>query len=131
MRIIKTMKDIELLKEAKAVQRSILGEIEEHFKYIYNNIGEGITIEEFSLVDSGIIVLLESGDNIEDLAEIGLNPEEKGLLGVTPEWINEQKLNDCTLITACILCNNEYVLSIFFESGKFGEDLENWISENI
>lgn len=131
MRIIKTMKEIELLKRSKALRGEILGEVEEHFKHIYNNLGEGIATEEFSLVDSGIIVLLESGDNVEDLSEIGLNPEEKGLLGTTPEFINEQQLEDCTLINACILCNNEYALSIFFESGKFGEKVENWISDNI
>lgn len=131
MRIIKTTKDIELLKEASAVKEDIMLEIEEHFKHIYQNIGEGIPVEEFSLVDSGIIVFLEPGDNVADLEEIGLSPQDGGLLGATPEWINEQKLDDCTLITACILCNNEYALSIFFESGKFGEDVENWISDNI
>lgn len=131
MRIIKTLKDIELLKSSKAMKAGILGEIEEHFKHIYNNLGDGIGIEEFSLVDSGIIVILEPGDNVEDLEEIGLNPEDNGLLGATPEWINEQKIDDCTLITTCILCNNEYALSIFFESSKFGEEVENWISDNI
>ena len=131
MRIIKTMKDVELIKEASAVRKEILQEIEEHFKHIYKNLGEEITLEEFSLVDSGIIVLLEPGDNIEDLAEIGLNPGDKGLIGAIPEWVEEHKLDDCTLITACILCNNEYALSIFFESGKFGEEVENWISDNI
>ncbi|NMM65126.1 hypothetical protein HBE96_21310 [Clostridium sp. P21] len=131
MRIIKTIKDIELLKEATVVDAGILGEIDKHFKHIYNNLGEGIPIEEFSLVDSGIIVLLEAGDNVADLEEIGLNSEDGGLLGVIPEWINEQKLADCTLITACILCNNEYALSIFLERGKFGKKVEKWISENM
>lgn len=133
MRIIKTMKDIKLLREAEAVNEGILEEIEEHFKHIYKNLGEdeGAALEEFSLVDSGIIVLLEAGDNVADLEEIGFNPEDGGLLGVIPEWINEQKLEDCTLITACILCNNEYALSIFLERGIFGQEVENWISENM
>lgn len=57
MRTIKTLKDIELLKEASAVKGEILQEIEEHFKHIYKNIGEedGITIEEFSL--SKLVIL--------------------------------------------------------------------------
>lgn len=133
MRIIKTMKDIRLLREAKAVNEEILEEMEEHFKHIYKNLGEdeGAVLEEFSLVDSGIIVLLEAGDNVTDLSEIGLNPEENGLLGATPEWINEQKLDDCILRTACILCNNEYALSIFLERGIFGQDVENWINQNM
>jgi len=125
------MKDIVLLKDEAEVKKGVLTEIEEHFKHIFNNIGEGTVIEEFSLTDSGIIVLLEPGDNIEDLAEIGLNTEDKGLLGAIPEWVEEQKIENCTLITACILCNNEYALSIFLESGKFGKEVENWISENM
>jgi hypothetical protein len=130
MRIIKTIKDIKLLRELSTVQVEIIEEIELHFKNIYSNLGEGIPIEDFSLVDTGIIVLLEPGDNVTDLSEIGLNPDDNGIIGAIPEWIDEQELSDCTLITACILCNNEYALSIFFESGKFGGEVENWISEN-
>jgi hypothetical protein len=131
MRIIKTMKDIGLLKESEVVKRNILGEIEEHFKHIYKNLGEGIPIEEFSLVNSEIIVSPEAGDNVTELEEIGLSSADNGLLGAMPEWIELQDLADCILITTCILCNNEYALSIFLESGKFGEEVENWISENI
>lgn len=133
MRIIKKIHDIELLKKGQAISKEILEEMEEHFKNIYKNLGEpeGIDIEEFSLKDSGIIVYLEAGDNITDLQEIGLNPEDDGLLGSTPEWIEEQILNDCTLITVCILCNNEYALSIFFRRDDFNSEVEYWINEYI
>ena len=125
------MKDIELLKDSRAMKEGILREIEEQFKHIYKNLGKGIPIEEFSLIDTGIIVLLEPGDNPKALDEIGLDSEDNGLLGATPEWIEEQELADTTLIIACILCNNEYALSIFFEKGKLGKEVENWISENM
>ena len=131
MRIVKTIKDIVKLREASAVKDSILQEIEEQFNHIYENLGEGLPINEFSLMDSGIIVLLEPGDNVTDLEEIGLNSEDSGLIGAEPEWINEQVLSDCRLINACIPCNNEYVLSIFLERGKFGQEVENWINENM
>lgn len=130
MRIIKTMKDIELLKKASTVDKQILQEIEKDFRNIYYNLEIGVMLEGFSLVDTGIMVLLESGDNVADLEEIGLNIEDHGLLGAIPEFIDEQKLVNCTLITACILCNNEYALNIFFERGKFGDKVEKWISEN-
>lgn len=133
MRIIKTLKDIELLKEKSGIDKEILNEIEEHFKNIYRNIGEaeGIDINEFSLQDCGIIVYLEAGDNVRDMEEIGLNPEDGGLLGAIPEWIDEKPIGDDTLITVCILCNNEYALSIFFKSNDFDEEVQNWISDNI
>lgn len=130
MRIIKTIKDIELLKKASTVDKQVLYEIEKDFRDIYYNLEAGVILEEFSLVDTGIIILLEPGDNVSDLGEIGLDPEENGLLGAIPEFIDEQQLVNCTLITACILCNNEYALNILFERGKFGDKVEKWISEN-
>lgn len=133
MRIIKKLYDIELLKKGQAVSKDILEEMEEHFKNIYRNLGEseGIQIEEFSLKDCGIMVYLEAGDNIFDLEEIGLNPEDDGLLGSTPEWVDEQVLEDCKLITVCILANNEYALSIFFRSDAFSSEFEAWLSDYI
>lgn len=133
MRIIKKLHDIELLKKGQAVSKEILEEMEEHFKNIYKNLGEpeGIDIEEFSLRGCGIMVYLEAGDNITDLEEIGLNPEDDGLLGSVPEWIDEQILDDCTLITVCILYNNEYALSIFFKYDAFDSEIENWLNEYI
>lgn len=130
MRIIKTMRDIELLKKAAIVDNQILYEIEKDFRNIYYNVDVGVILEEFSLVEIGLILLLEPGDNVSDLEEIGLDPEENGLLGAIPEFIDEQKLANCTLMTACILCNNEYALNIFFEKGKFGDKVEKWIVEN-
>ena len=131
MRIIKTIKDIEILKNTNLINQEVLQEIEEQFKHIYSNLGEGVPIEKFSLIDTGIIVLLEEGDNPKALDEIGLSSEENGLMGVTPEWVQRCTLVNTTLIIACILCNNEYAISIFFENSKFDEEIEEWISENI
>lgn len=133
MRIIKKLHDIELLRKGQSISKEILEEMEDHFKNIYKNLGEaeGFDIKEFSLKDSGIIVYLESGDNIKDLEEIGLDPEDNGLLGAIPEWVEEQSLEDCTLITVCILCNNEYALSIFFRHNAFESELESWLNEYI
>lgn len=132
MRIIKNMKDIELLKEVSTVKSDILQIIEGYFKTIYNNYEhETITLQEFTLNDIGVIVLLEAGDNVADLQEIGLNPKVGGLLGAFPEWLSVIKHENCTLIEACILYNNEYALSLFFEREQFGQDVENWIEENL
>ncbi|WP_254904724.1 hypothetical protein [Clostridium tyrobutyricum] len=104
MRIIKTLKDIELLKEKSQIDREVLQEIEEYFKNVYNNIGKskGKTIDEFSLKDCGIIVYLEDGDNVWNLEEIGLNPEDNGLLRTAPEWIDEQTIGEDKLDSICI-----------------------------
>ncbi|MCM0648424.1 hypothetical protein NBE98_08560 [Clostridium swellfunianum] len=133
MRIIKKLQDIELLKEKQVMSKEVLEELEEHFKNIYRNLGlpEGTDIEEFSLKECGIMVYLEAGDNITDLEEIGLSPEDDGLLGSTPEWVDEQILDSCTLVTVCILYNNECALSIFFRKEDFKNELEEWVSDYI
>lgn len=40
MRIIKTLRDIELLKEKSKINKKVIQEIEEYFKNFYNNIGK-------------------------------------------------------------------------------------------
>ncbi|MEA5009692.1 hypothetical protein [Clostridium tyrobutyricum] len=132
MRIIKTLKDIELLKEKSKVNREVLQEIEEYFKNVHNNVGkpEGSTINKFSLRDCGMIVYLEDGDNVWDLEEIGLNPEYNGLLGSAPEWIDDQPIGKDTLESICIICNNEYTLSIFLLKNNLDNDVKKWIEDN-
>lgn len=132
MRIIKTLRDIELLKEKSQINKEVLAEIEEYFKNIYNNIGkpEGRTINNFSLKDCGIIVYLEDGDNVWDLEEIGLNPEDNGLLGAIPEWIDEQPIGEDALESICIVCNNEYALSIFLLKNNLDNEVKKWIEDN-
>ncbi|WP_242951262.1 hypothetical protein [Clostridium kluyveri] len=72
IRIIKILKDIELLKKKLHINREALQGIEEYFKNVYNNIGklERKTIDEFSLKDCGIIVYIEDGDNVWDLENL-------------------------------------------------------------
>lgn len=118
MRIIKTLRDIELLKEKSKINKKVIQEIEEYFKNFYNNIGkpEGRIIKEFSLRDCGIIVYPEDGKNVWDLKKIGLNPEDNGLLETVPEWIDEEPIGENTLESICIVCKNECALSIFLYS---------------
>jgi uncharacterized protein YlxP (DUF503 family) len=132
MRIIKTLRDIELLKKKSQINRKVLQEIEDYFNIVYNNIGrpEGKTIDEFSLKDCGIIVYIEDGDNVWDLEEIGLNPEDNGLLGAAPEWIDEQPIGEDKLESVCIVCNNEYALSIFLLKNNMDTEVKNWIEDN-
>lgn len=107
MRIIKTLRDIELLKEKSEIDKEVLQKIEEYFTNIYNNIGkpEGTSIKDFSLKECGIIAYLEDGDNVWDLDEIGLNSEDNRFLGSIPEWIDEQPIEKNTLDSICIVCN--------------------------
>ncbi|MCH3963255.1 MAG: hypothetical protein LKE46_03195 [Clostridium sp.] len=132
MRIIKTLRDIELLKKKSQINRKVLQEIEEYFNNVYSNIGkpEGKTIDEFSLKDCGIIVYIEDGDNVWDLEQIGLNPGDNGLLGAVPEWIDEQPIGEDKLESRCIVCNNEYVLSIFLLKNNMDNEVKNWIEDN-
>lgn len=44
------------------------------------------SLEDFSLERHGYLVVLDDEDNLKDLHEVGLNPEEGGLLGSWPEY---------------------------------------------
>jgi len=125
------MKDITLLKNAGVVNQQIMKVVEEHFMSIYDSLGEGESLDEFTLIDTGIIVILEAGDNPYSLDEMGFESAENGLLDAIPEWVEEQELANGTLATVNILCNNYYDLTIMLKKEDFDSDIENWIEEHI
>jgi len=98
---------------------------------IYDSLGEGESLDEFTLIDTGIIVILEAGDNPYSLDEMGFESAENGLLDAIPEWVEEQELANGTLATVNILCNNYYDLTIMLKKEDFDSDIENWIEEHI
>lgn len=113
MRFIKTTEDISLLRQAGALSHVLLNEIERQLTTVYENVNDGADIEEFSLRDIGPIVVLEPGDNVRDLEEIGLNPEDGGLLGAAPEWVELMEREGQKFYSMVIVLNNEYAINIY------------------
>lgn len=83
MRILKTQQDFKLLPRPRALTTAFLDLIEDYFLQLMVELkdeDEG----EFRLGMNGYFVVLEAGDNVRDLGNVGLNRENGGLLGQDP-----------------------------------------------
>lgn len=94
--------------------------------------------KEFSLRDFGHLVVLQEADNLYDLKDVGLNPEEKGLFGSIPEVVDEIVMPDYSVYQISIVYNNSYMMIFYLEKGKFEvkypelqEYLKNYPPEQI
>lgn len=129
MRIIKTMDDISLLRQAEALSPILLDEIERQLTTVHENVNDGAGIEEFSLRDIGPIVVLEPGDNVRDLEEIGLNSEDGGLLGTAPEWVELLERAGQKFYSIILVINNEFSLNIYCLPETVDNETKLWLEE--
>lgn len=129
MIIIQKLEDIKRLKKRNELPKDYLMELEKHFRDTYKNIPTKKSIEEFSLKEYGEIVILQRGDDVKNLEEIGLNSEDEGLLGSYPEWVEILDLGETKVYYTCIVRNNENAIVIFSQVGIHNQEIENWLRE--
>lgn len=80
MRIIKTRQHFDVLNRVGTFPVALLENVEGYFTQLMVEL-EDETEGEFCLGKNGYIVILESGDNVRNLGNVGLNRESGGLLG--------------------------------------------------
>ncbi|TWH82572.1 hypothetical protein [Sedimentibacter saalensis] len=131
MYIIKTKKDLDIIRKAKVIKDYFLDFIEINFSHQFEilNDDENITIEEFSLNNDGAFVLLETSDNVRRLEEIGLDPNS-GLLNTAPEAIRTIIIGNKKLYEVLVLCNNQYALYIYVPEEIVDCEMLEWIDKN-
>lgn len=86
MRIIKTQQDLVILRRVGALPAALLDQVEDYFNQLSVEL-EDEAESQFRLGANAYIVLLEAGDNVHDLGNVGLNHEDGGLLGSCPEYV--------------------------------------------
>ncbi|MBT2761257.1 hypothetical protein [Paenibacillus sp. ISL-20] len=79
---------------------------------------------DFRLGRSGYIVVLEAGDNLRDLSNVGLEHESGGLLGSYPEYVETLDLGDCQkAYKVVLLYDNDYLMTFFTQAGAHDEEV--------
>jgi hypothetical protein len=71
---------------------------------------EDIAAGSQDLKEYGYIVVLQREDNFRDLSEVGLNPEDCGLLGAIPETIEKFGNGTSAFYEICVIYNNSYMM---------------------
>ncbi len=86
----------------------------------------------YRLEDTGHVVLLEAGDNVRDLKEIGLNHQEQGILGCIPEWFETMTLDGVEYYRFLVLYNDSFGGVVFFSAvGAFDHEVEAWLAMKL
>ncbi|RYD02625.1 hypothetical protein N752_25185 [Desulforamulus aquiferis] len=128
MRIIKSLQDITILKTTNALPPEYLELLEKEFLQMVELLGG---LGDYNPNTYGYMVVLESGDNIRDLSVIGLNPEDQGLLGIYPEFIDVFNLTGYSVYKLLVIYSNDYAMTFFSIANQFDEAAEEWIRTNL
>ena len=130
MRVIKNQDDVRLLKEAKAISQPFAKHLTKFFDDLQADL-EDMSPNTYRLEDTGHVVLLEAGDNVRDLKEIGLNHQEQGILGCIPEWFETMILDGVEYYRFLVLYNDSFGVVFFSAVGAFDHEVEAWLAMKL
>lgn len=85
----------------------------------------------YSEEDCGYVVILEAGDNVRDLNNVGLNPSNSGLLGSGPEYCEMLDLDGVGYYSLLIIYNNSFAVDFYTPMGCHDDEVEQWLAEQI
>lgn len=130
MRIIKTQQDFDVLRHAGATPAVLLDQVEDYFQQLRDEL-EDEDRSEFRLGRSGYIVILEAGDNVRNLVNVGLSREDGGLLGSCPEYVELLDISGGhQTYKVVVLYDNDYLMTFFTQAGAHDEEVEQWLKDH-
>ncbi|MGI6558077.1 MAG: hypothetical protein ACOX20_03670 [Limnochordia bacterium] len=128
MRTIKTKEDLQVLERARVLPQPVFNYLSQQFHQLEEALHDPNDVSPFDLYDHGYIVLLEPGDNVRDLREVGLHCMHEGLLGSLAEYVERVRLEDGTeLYRVGVLYNNDYMMFFYSVVGSHDEEVEAWL----
>lgn len=130
MKTIKKISDILNLQQSGSLDDSYLEYLKNYLTLLHESLGNRVSIEHFSLEEHGYLVILEKDDDVRNLKEMDLNPDQSGLLDCWPEFVEVETLNNGTqLYKICVLYDNDYMMFLYSLVGQFDDEVENWLKE--
>ncbi|MZQ82718.1 hypothetical protein GQF01_11460 [Paenibacillus sp. 5J-6] len=129
MRIVKTEQDANALHYARLIPVAFLNHVENYFYQLRNEQENGLEIP-FCLSRHGYIVILEMGDNVRDLGNVGLGREVGGLLGSYPEYVELLDVAEgLQAYKIAVLYDDDYLMTFFTQAGAHDEEVEQWLKD--
>ncbi len=130
MRVIKNQDDVRLMAQAKAINPQFAEHLIQFFDELQADL-EDMSPNIYRLEDTGHVVLLEAGDNVRDLREMGLNHQEQGILGCIPEWFETITLDGMEYYRLLVLYNDSFGVVFFCAVGAFDHEVEAWLAAKL
>ena len=130
MRVIKNQDDVRLMAQAKAIRPQFAEHLIQFFDELQADL-EDMSPNTYRLEDTGHVVLLEAGDNVRDLREMGLNHQDEGILGCIPEWFETMTLDGVEYYRFLVLYNDSFGVVFFSAVGAFDHEVEAWLAAKL
>ena len=130
MRVIKNQDDVRLMAQAKAINPQFAEHLIQFFDELQADL-EDMSPNTYRLEDTGHVVLLEAGDNVRDLREMGLNHQDEGILGCIPEWFETITLDGVEYYRFLVLYNDSFGVVFFSAVGAFDHEVEAWLAAKL
>lgn len=130
MRVIKNQDDVRLMAQAKAIGPQFAKHLTKFFDDLEAEL-EDMSPNTYRLEDTGHVVLLEAGDNVRDLRELGLNHQDEGLIGCIPEWFETMTIDDVEYYRFLVLYNDSFGVVFFNAIGAFDHEVEAWLAAKL
>ena len=137
---IKTQADLETLSartETDACFHSLLPYLRSFFQQLYDALSDGEGFEHFTLEPHGYFVILEKSDNLRNLHEVGLYPQDQGLLGSRPEYVerllpdSESSGIDREWYQVAVLYNDDYMMFFYLQGENFDGEVQQWLTDHL
>ncbi len=122
VRIIKNNDDVLLLYRAGLIGDEFREHLTRYFDRLQTDLDE-LEPDRYGVEDCGYVVILEAGDNVRDLSNVGLNPSNSRLLGSGPEYCELLQLDEIGYYSLLIIYNNSFAVDFYSPMGCHDEEV--------
>src|SRR5690554_6258351 len=130
VRIIKNKRDAEILTGAGVLADEFTNHLNKFFDDLQADLDD-MEPETYTVEDCGYIVILEAGDNVRDLSNVGLNQEDEGILGCIPEWFETVELDGIRYYRFLVLYNDSFGVIFYSAIGSQDAEVEQWLEQKL
>lgn len=130
MLVIRNQRDLIRLLDDEKLDNELEANIYDYLELLQEELDE-FAPGEFKVEDTGQVVILEAGDDVRDLAAIGLNKEDRGILGAIPEWMDQVCLDGISYYRFLVIYNDSFGTTFYCPAGVFDEEVERWLQAKV
>ena len=128
--VIRTIGDMRRLGLEGSLPKEYSDHIEEFFLGLYEALGYGQGIENFTLAGTAEIIILDGKVDSGEI-RIPVIPGKPDLLDTWPEYVERYDLGQMAVYKIVLMPDNDCVVNIFSEVGQLDKKVENWLEEQL
>ncbi len=121
MYVVYSLADLRCLRQARVVPGALLDQIEANLRDVHRIIGDGVTVEDFTMEECGLTAILQPGDGPGAYRLIGL-PD--AVAETRPEWVGRGDYGGDVVYQVIYLRGNDRAISLFVPVGALDAGTE-------